>query len=95
MLPYDSSMFVSGAHRRLRTVVSFRMATNFPPSDLVFFELICLYSLVNSASTNCPLLRMFPIPGSLGILPLRSNFLRSVITTPHRRLGSSYHGTRH
>lgn len=59
------------------------------------FELICLYSLVNSASINCLLLHMFPIPGSLGILPPRSTFLGSIIPTPHRRLGASYHGTPH
>lgn len=95
MLHYDSSMFISGGHRRLRTVGSFRMATNFPPSHLVFFGLICLCSLVNSVSINCLLLNMFPIPGSLGILPLRFTFLGSVIPTPHRRLGASDHGTRH
>lgn len=67
----------------------------FPPSYLMFFELICLYSLLSSASINCLLLHMFPIPGSLGILPPRSTFLGSVIPTPHRRLGVSYHGTRH
>lgn len=36
MLPYDSSMLALGAHRRLRTVVSFQMAINFPKQFGVF-----------------------------------------------------------